>query len=48
VFAGEQPDWLYSIRFEASELWGPDSTASCVYLDCWQSYLIALDAGRSS
>jgi nitrile hydratase beta subunit len=38
-FAGESPDWLYSIRFEATELWGPDTTADCVHLDCWQAYL---------
>ncbi len=41
IFEGEQPDWLYSVRFEAAELWGPDTTAACVYLDCWQSYLLA-------
>jgi len=41
LFQGEQPDWLYAVRFEASELWGPDTTASCVHLDCWQSYLLA-------
>ena len=42
VFAGESPEWLYSVRFEASELWGPDSTAECVYLDCWESYLLPI------
>lgn len=36
---GEQPDWLYSVRFEAHDLWGEDTTADAVYLDCWQSYL---------
>jgi len=41
LFQGEQPDWLYAVRFEAAELWGPDTTAACVYLDCWQSYLLA-------
>ena len=46
VFEGEQPDWLYAVRFEASELWGPDTTASCVHLDCWQSYLRA-EAGTN-
>jgi nitrile hydratase beta subunit len=44
VFAGESPDWLYSIRFEAVDLWGPDTTAECVYLDCWQSYLLPQQA----
>ena len=36
---GEQPQWLYSVRFEAAELWGPDTSASSVYVDCWESYL---------
>jgi nitrile hydratase subunit beta len=31
---------LYSVRFEARELWGPDASASdSVYLDLWDSYL---------
>ncbi len=45
LFEGEKPDWLYSIRFDAEELWGPDTTASCVYLDCWQSYLVSVTNG---
>ncbi|UCE32285.1 MAG: nitrile hydratase subunit beta [Burkholderiales bacterium] len=36
---GEQPQWLYSVRFEAADLWGPDTTASCVHADCWEPYL---------
>lgn len=44
-FEGEHPDWLYSIRFDALELWGPDSTASCVFLDCWQPYLASAESG---
>lgn len=39
-FAGEQPQWLYSVKFEAGELWGAQTTASCVFLDCWESYLL--------
>jgi nitrile hydratase len=38
---GEQPQWLYTVRFEARELWGPDTTASNVYVDCWEPYLEA-------
>lgn len=37
---GEHPQWLYSVRFEASELWGQQTTASAVHLDCWESYLL--------
>jgi len=36
---GEQPQWLYSVRFDAPELWGPDTTASAVHVDCWEPYL---------
>lgn len=40
LFAGEQPQWLYSVKFDARELWGTQTTASCVFLDCWESYLL--------
>ena len=36
---GEDPQWLYSVRFEARDLWGPDTTASAVYVDLWEPYL---------
>lgn len=36
---GESPQWLYTVQFEASELWGADTTASSVCVDCWESYL---------
>jgi nitrile hydratase beta subunit len=36
---GEQPQWLYTVRFDAHELWGPDTTASSVCTDCWEPYL---------
>ena len=36
---GEQPQWLYSVRFDARELWGPDTTATSVCVDCWEAYL---------
>ena len=38
---GEQPQWLYTVGFDAHELWGPDTTASAVHVDCWESYLQA-------
>ena len=35
-----QPQPLYSVRFEARELWGPSAEPNCaVYLDMWESYL---------
>jgi nitrile hydratase beta subunit len=36
---GDQPQWLYTVEFDAKELWGPDTTASSVCVDCWESYL---------
>jgi len=35
-----QPQHVYSVRFEAAELWGADATPRCaVYVDCWEQYL---------
>ena len=36
---GEAPQWLYTVRFDATELWGPDTTAAAVYVDCLEPYL---------
>ena len=36
---GEDPRWLYTVRFEARDLWGTDTTANAVYADCWEPYL---------
>jgi nitrile hydratase subunit beta len=36
---GEQPQWLYTLRFDAHDLWGEDTTASSVCVDCWEPYL---------
>jgi nitrile hydratase subunit beta len=37
---GEQPQPLYSVRFEARELWGEDAEpCQSVHLDLWESYL---------
>ncbi len=36
---GESPQWLYTIRFDARELWGADTSATAVHVDCWESYL---------
>lgn len=37
---GDDPQWLYSVRFSAKELWGKD-TRDCVHLDLWEPYLEA-------
>jgi nitrile hydratase subunit beta len=37
---GEDPQWLYTVRFEARELWGPDADAhSAVSVDAFEPYL---------
>jgi len=37
---GENPQPLYSVRFEARELWGENVTRrDCVQIDLWESYL---------
>ncbi|GAB2916684.1 nitrile hydratase subunit beta [Paraburkholderia jirisanensis] len=41
---GEQPQWLYTVRFDARELWGEHTTAASVCADCWESYLEFADA----
>ena len=38
---GEQPEPLYSVRFDATELWGSAARAGgTVNLDLWESYLL--------
>jgi nitrile hydratase subunit beta len=36
---GNEAQWLYTVRFAATDLWGADTTASAVCVDCWESYL---------
>lgn len=37
---GEQPEPLYTVRFEGGELWGPDAeSGTAVSVDLWESYL---------
>jgi len=37
---GEDPQWLYTVRFTGAELWGADADpALAVSIDAWESYL---------
>ena len=37
---GEDPHWLYTVRFDGRELWGPDSDPTIkVSVDAWEPYL---------
>lgn len=40
----DQAQWLYSVRFDPVILFGPDTTAHAIYVDCWESYLGTPDA----
>jgi nitrile hydratase len=41
-FKGENPQYLYSVRFTARELWGEQTAPQdCVYVDLWDDYLEA-------
>lgn len=35
---GEDPQWLYTVRFEGADLFG-EETNHCVMVDCWEPYL---------
>jgi len=38
--AGENPQWLYTVRFDGRELWGDDADPTVkVSVDAWESYL---------
>ncbi len=37
---GENPEWVYTVAFDARELWGRDADpAVAVSIDAWESYL---------
>jgi nitrile hydratase beta subunit len=39
-FLGEEPQWLYTVRFDARELWGDDADpTSSVSIDAFEPYL---------
>lgn len=41
---GEDPKWLYNVRFDADELWGESGAhALAVHVDCWEPYLSAIN-----
>ena len=38
--AGEDPQWLYTVRFDGRELWGPEGDPTTkVSVDAWEPYL---------
>lgn len=44
---GENPQWLYNIKFKAQDLWGQArSQAADVHVDCWEPYMIDKDSDQ--
>jgi nitrile hydratase beta subunit len=41
TFEGENPQHVYSVRFDSHELWGPDAEDFTLNIDMWESYLEA-------
>ncbi|MDH4280490.1 MAG: nitrile hydratase subunit beta, partial [Acidimicrobiia bacterium] len=40
---GEQPQWLYTVRFDGTELWGADAEPGVIVsIDAWEPYLEAV------
>ncbi len=44
---GEQPEWLYTVVFDATGLWDDAAPGQRVSVDAWESYLSHVDGGRS-
>ncbi|UOD49398.1 nitrile hydratase subunit beta [Orrella daihaiensis] len=43
----DEPQWLYTVEFAAREIWGAETSASSVSLNCWEPYLLeVIDAGN--
>ena len=40
-FEGENPQHVYTVEFDSTELWGPDAEASKLRIDLFESYLEA-------
>lgn len=40
---GEQPEWLYTVVFEAADLWADAGPGQRVSVDAWESYLEAAE-----
>lgn len=40
---GEQPEWLYTVVFDAADLWDDARPGQRVSVDAWESYLTAVE-----
>ncbi len=44
---GEQPEWLYTVVFDATDLWDDAAAGQRVSIDAWESYLHPVAGGTS-
>lgn len=45
---GEQPQWLYTVEFAGTELWGPETDPGLsVTIDAWEPYLLPANGGET-
>jgi nitrile hydratase len=38
-FLGENPQHVYDVAFDSSELWGPDAESFKLHIDLYENYL---------
>jgi nitrile hydratase len=38
-FLGENPQYIYSVRFDSQELWGPGAASFALTIELFESYL---------
>ena len=39
----DEAQWMYTVEFTGQTLWGADTSASSLSLNCWEPYLIGVD-----
>ncbi len=44
---GEQPQWLYTVVFDATDLWDDAAPGQRVSVDAWESYLSPVEVGAA-
>jgi len=44
----DDPQWLYTVEFTGCEIWGADTSASSISLNCWEPYLKAVELANDT
>jgi nitrile hydratase len=47
-FRGEDPQHLYTVAFDARDIWGQEAFGGEVRVDCWEPYLERAERGRAA